>query len=356
MALGIRLCLMNPNGRGSGSPPRVKNLDKKGSTMSRFPQMQFTGNLRAAGTLVIAVGFLVMLATETVWGQPQGPPPNVPPLFDPVKNGKLLNQAFERVYQEPWYLSALKWFRSWAWVFYVLAMSGAVVFGARVRSYKNRGSRALAQAVTEPSSRPEKVPDDCSPRDMGLILVDKLDEKELIDRLGAPLTTFRPSLANMIAGIILALLMVGGGSVGALAIMRANHKPQDVTGAVIWGVVLVGLVPGGIALLLWVKSVISRRVLICPGGFILIARGKAAGCCWDQISEMKVMEFASGKVDTDRGCTVRRQDGRTFVFTPNRVHGIAKLIAIFSSHIRPIRLDGRAQATGEGMGPGVGSG
>jgi hypothetical protein len=159
-------------------------------------------------------------------------------------------------------------------------------------------------------------------------LTDKLGERELIDRLGTPLTTFRASPGNMIAGVIVALLMIGGGSIGTTAIMRANHKPENETGAVIGAIFLAGLAVGGVALLLWVRSVISCRTLICPGGFIQVGGGKAKGCCWDQIWEMKVL----GR-DHYRKCTVRRQDGRTFVFTTNRVHGVAKLIRILESHV-----------------------
>jgi hypothetical protein len=281
--------------------------------------MRVTCQLCLAMALVYAVALPAVLLAQPP-RQPEPPRAGAPHLEPP---------------ELPWPLRAVQWLflGSGRWLLFglLLAAGGLAV---RARSYKSRNSCALAPAGAEPSSRVEAVPNGCSAADKDLILTDKLDEKELIDRLGAPLTTFRPHRVNLIAGIILAFLMVGGGGAGAAAIMRATHKPQDVTGATIVGIFLAGLAVGGVFLFLWVMSVISRRVLICPGGFIHISWGKAAGCCWDQISEMKVLQFSRGE-DTNRKCTVRRQDGRTFVFTTNGVHGIAKLIKILSTHVGP---------------------
>ena len=205
---------------------------------------------------------------------------------------------------------------------------GAARTVVKRRSYKKSGRTIVDRAPTLQSAHPDIENDtlDTVPKDE--ILKDDLNEKELIDRLGTPVNTFKPSRANMMAGLIVAILMIAGFGGGGAWLLANQDKPNLIEVACLLGLAMVG-----VAILFWVRSAASRRVLICPNGFIEICRGKPVGCYWSQISEVKALVITRGK-STDRQCTVFRQDGHKFFFTPNRVKGISKLIAVFASQVK----------------------
>ncbi|HEV3085188.1 MAG TPA: hypothetical protein VGY66_35845 [Gemmataceae bacterium] len=187
-----------------------------------------------------------------------------------------------------------------------------------------------------------------------LLLRDSLSEQELIDQLGSPVATFKPGRGNLIAGLILGILLVGPGSLGAVWICLFAPK-----GNMVGAILLIVFALGGAGLLVWVRRALSLRVLICPSGFVEIYGNKAAGCCWDQISEVTLQrqgpagEFVGiypgkaagcfsdpigavtaqqqGHEPNPHRCTVRREDGREFIFTTNRVKDLGKLINVFAS-------------------------
>lgn len=171
-----------------------------------------------------------------------------------------------------------------------------------------------------------------APETKELILANCLNEDELIERLGAPTLSFRAARANMFAGVIAGLILVGIGALIEIGLVFGLGSPMVVfiSGAL---VALLGFIYGGTALLVWIKRNMSFRVLVCRGGIVQIYRGQAVGCGWDQISEATVSErFQPGNIG-NRVCTLIREDGLKFVFTTNKVDHIPRLIEVIASRV-----------------------
>jgi len=263
-------------------------------------------------------------------------------------------------YERPPILRFLGWlFGEGRWLLYGLLVLFMGIGGSAAitrRSYEKPGSAPIPGGMKQGSDpgplyvglgvAPRLLHLPAGPPDSGgtppetreLVLTDRLTERELVERLGTPTLTFKPSLANMVAGLILGFLLAGSGATGGVAMLIHGRSlaatfPAPVAGTILLVLVLLGLALSGIALLVWATRTLSLRVLVCPAGIIRVYRGRAVGCCWDQIREVKVVELTVGKDRPDRTCTVRREDGLTFVFTTNRVAHLSRLIKAIGDHV-----------------------
>jgi hypothetical protein len=169
-----------------------------------------------------------------------------------------------------------------------------------------------------------------------------------IDAVGQPTEQFRPSPANLVAGVILGLLLSGGGlavlAFCAREIIRVGGRmPLAVEGRISWlavgimSLISIGLTGGGILLLRWVYSTSSLRVSLCPGGFFYESAAKTMTFPWDQIASVRetilhervplakgIVKYAMPRV-TSRSFLVCRRDGEEFAFSRNTLGKSDKL-------------------------------
>ncbi|HEX5445434.1 MAG TPA: hypothetical protein VFW87_16530 [Pirellulales bacterium] len=161
-----------------------------------------------------------------------------------------------------------------------------------------------------------------------------------IDSLGKPIYEQKPSTANLAAGIILSVLLVGGGLalLGFVAreIIRVDgNLPIDADHGMSWtaaGIMsLVGsvLAAGGVWLFLWAKSMFSFRLVVCADGFYYEKKGKTDVFAWMEIASVEEtvlherLPIVKGPArqlmptTTSRAYRVRRCDGKEFFFDGN---------------------------------------
>jgi hypothetical protein len=326
--------------------------------MNKHLGKQLTSMLASARPLIIAVAFCSFLPGGALRSQPFDPPP----MPDFVKTKKPTNDEIARNQDQE------KERRAWFfWVFrhsrelvMILVALLALVFGAAAAvkglSYKKTAAPNVDQVRLEPkgATEPDQGQKGLSKPKKDLILTNTLNEKELIDQLGLPLHTFGPSIANMIAGVILFSGLAAGGVFGGYGILAyGQYSPGfsgstlTVAGTIIMlalGVIfMIAVVWGAIVGLIWVKRTLSLRILVCPGGIIRIYRGMAMGVSWDQITEASVHIGASGTVRGnidptyngihDRVFALRREDGAAFEIHTYEVKDFSKMIEVISTYV-----------------------
>ena len=174
-------------------------------------------------------------------------------------------------------------------------------------------------------------------------LEESLSASDAVHQLGAPAATFRPGFANLIAGIIVGLVMIGASGpvlVASFGIARQNDPKAPVAASWIGmglGAVLgLGLAIGGIALIYWVRGMFSLRLYVCSHGFYYTHRGKLHVFRWEQIERVVetitqeylplkgIAKYAAPPVER-RSYVVRRKDGFEFGFGPNSIRKSATL-------------------------------
>jgi hypothetical protein len=97
-------------------------------------------------------------------------------------------------------------------------------------------------------------------------------DSHLLRLLGAPTGAFGPSLANLSAGLVIALLLVAFGGTG---LAWSDFSPA-----------LLASLIGGIALLFWLWRTTSLRVRTFTNGFVVWHRGKVEVFLWTRIAEV----------------------------------------------------------------------
>jgi hypothetical protein len=173
---------------------------------------------------------------------------------------------------------------------------------------------------------------------------------DAIRRLGDPSAVFKPGMENLIAGIILALLMILAG-LGVLyyglqeLLTRWDslplwHEKQSRSLFAFVAVAGLGLFVGGVFLIRWVRGLFSLRVSVCPRGFFWVSRKGFQAFPWDQIQHVRelvkqeylplkgVAKYAA-PLGQSRSFVVSRTDGVQFAFDGNSVrklNTLAKLI------------------------------
>jgi hypothetical protein len=158
-----------------------------------------------------------------------------------------------------------------------------------------------------------------------------------VESLGKVIYESRPKTENLVAGIIIALLMIGAGFGMAAYILRqlyhpAGDRPADTSnliGAHVLVVFGVLLAIGGGYMLLWMRSLFSFRLRVCSDGFCVVDRGVETAFAWDEIVQVKELvsherlPLVKGPAQllmptkTSRSYAVVRCDGIQFDFDAN---------------------------------------
>lgn len=147
----------------------------------------------------------------------------------------------------------------------------------------------------------------------------------------------KPNVSNLIAGVVIAVLLIGGGLALSGFMIRqmflpGGARPQDAgdwLGAALLTLMGIALAGGGVGLFLWVKSMVGSRVRVCADGFCSKRKGVDTVFAWDEILEVRetilhqklpLMKGAARRLmptKTSRNYTVVRCDGEEFYFDEN---------------------------------------
>jgi hypothetical protein len=173
----------------------------------------------------------------------------------------------------------------------------------------------------------------------------------ITEQLGEIKREFRPGLENLIAGIIIGLLMIGGGctlmyfatngvieSGGALPFWTGKGEKGWSWGAVgIAAAMGIGLAIGGFFLIRWVRSLFSFRVRIGQNGFAVIDKQTVRVFGWEDIISVQethlherppllkgVAKYALPEM-TSKSFFVKIKEGEPFAFDGNTIKGHSKL-------------------------------
>jgi hypothetical protein len=186
---------------------------------------------------------------------------------------------------------------------------------------------------------------------------------EQVRRLGTPTQTFKPGLANLIAGIIVGLVMMAVSGPALVAFIRmamqsdpklsvAENKLVSAIGFGLGGIFGLGLALGGIALIYWVRGMFSFRLYVCPEGFYYTHRGNVHVFRWEEIERVVetitqeylplkgIAKYAAPPVER-RSYVIRRRDGFEFGFGPNSIRKSVTLGNCIRNEVTPrnIRWD-----------------
>lgn len=166
-----------------------------------------------------------------------------------------------------------------------------------------------------------------------------------VSALGEIKDTFQPAKENLIAGIIGGIaLIIGGLAVGYYLLEREDPRPVEGKDRFFKYAIIAtvgGLAPlGGIVLLVWMKRLLSHRVVVGANGFAYVYRGSTETCLWDQIAEIRevlthesvrILKIPGGALkNIDRSLIVWRKDGKEFRFTVNTIKGVGRLANHFA--------------------------
>ncbi len=161
-----------------------------------------------------------------------------------------------------------------------------------------------------------------------------------VESLGEIRHTFRPKMANIVAGAILGLaLLVGGISLAVYVVRRPDPKPLDTGNRIgkyaIIGMLGIGAPVGGIALLVWMKRLAAHRVTVHEHGFSYVYAGTTEICLWTEVAkidevfteeQLKVLKLPGAAIkNVDHSFVVHRKDGKEFAFTVNSIDSIPRL-------------------------------
>jgi hypothetical protein len=166
--------------------------------------------------------------------------------------------------------------------------------------------------------------------------------------LGNVRHTFRPKMADIIAGTILGVVLVAGNiALATYLIRRPDPRPLDTGNRVAkYVLILIGVIGfvaplGGLALLLGMKRLASHRVTVFDGGFVYDYAGKDQICPWTDVSEirelftheeLKVLKLPGAAIkNVNRSFVVCRKDGAQYSFTVNSIDSIPKLAEFLES-------------------------
>ncbi len=139
-----------------------------------------------------------------------------------------------------------------------------------------------------------------------------------VRRLSTPTATFKSGLANLIAGIIVGLVMIGASGPALVACIGvamqsdpklsvAKNKAASWIGVGLGTIIGLGLAIGGIALIYWVRGMLCLRLYVCPQGFYYTHRGKMHVFRWNEIE--RVVETITQEYLPLKGIAVSKVKG-----------------------------------------------
>ena len=159
---------------------------------------------------------------------------------------------------------------------------------------------------------------------------------------------FRPGMENLVAGVIIGLLLIGGGCVlGAFTIKGIiesrgqlpvwEDKGFSWGAACIFAFIVIIMIVGGALLIRWIWSLASLRVYVGARGFAVSRRDRLDIFLWDQIGGLKEIhvyerppvlkgpaQLLLPKV-LSKSYVVTRKDEKEFQFDGNSIRGHDKL-------------------------------
>ncbi len=162
--------------------------------------------------------------------------------------------------------------------------------------------------------------------------------------MGVPRESYRPKHANIVAGFILGLAMIAGGvSAAAYLLLRDDPKPVQAMSDWIAKYVIIGglglAVPAlGIALVVWMKRLMSHEVTICENGLIYQYAGANDVVPWVEIAKItevftqesiKILKVPGASLtNIDRTIVVLRNDGKEFYFSVNSIQNLGAFASL----------------------------
>jgi hypothetical protein len=159
-----------------------------------------------------------------------------------------------------------------------------------------------------------------------------------VDQLGHIRMQFKPGLENLIAGIIIGLLMIGGGCAavyfptsgvaksGGNLPLWTDQPGWSWGAAAILAALGIGLIIGGFFLIRWVRSLFSLQVRVGQNGFVVLHKKTSRVIAWDDILSVQethlherppllkgVAKYALPKM-TSKSFIVKTKQGEPFAF------------------------------------------
>jgi hypothetical protein len=177
-----------------------------------------------------------------------------------------------------------------------------------------------------------------------------------VESLGKLIYETKPNVSNLIAGMVIAALLIGGGPTLSAYMIRqmffaGGNPPRTVPdwfGAAVLVVFGIALAVGGISLLLWVQSLFRFCLRICEEGFYFTRGSGEIVFAWNEIREVREtvlsekLPLVKGPAlqlmptKTSRNYTVVRCDGLEFYFDENVVPRTSLLAGPLASAARNV--------------------
>jgi hypothetical protein len=172
--------------------------------------------------------------------------------------------------------------------------------------------------------------------------------------LGEIKREFKPGLENLVAGVIIGVLLIAGGSAaiffsakavldsgGNLPVWAKNDSSWGSSG--IFGVLGIGLIVGGMILILWMRSLCSLRVRVGQHGFSVTERNATRVYGWADIRSVEethlyerppilkgVAKYALPKM-MSKSYLVALNGSQAFGFDGNTIKGHTKLAQLIKA-------------------------
>jgi len=161
----------------------------------------------------------------------------------------------------------------------------------------------------------------------------------MTSELGELKQTFRPKMANIIAGSILGIgLIVGGVLLANYFDNQHNSNPRETVDYILkyasFAILGVGGPIAGIAMLFRMKYLLSHQIAVHDLGFAYTGFGKTEICKWTELEkvfeiftaeQLKVLKIPGAALkNIDRSFSLLRDDGETFDVDVNSINSISK--------------------------------